>query len=242
MYQDVQQSALDRLLLQRQKAAAAREARQTVLPEAIDTAASYAAAGLPSGLAEAAYSGYGPGIQNQLGGAIEELYPDGVAMSPYGAEGAAAGALDAESLANIDADLQAAIGQGRDLHTTRMAIMTRLRMLEVPEPTLQQVYDYIGQQWTTLGGVGPEGAEEADVAASNAGAGVGAGIGGAIGGVAGTFVGHPVLGALAGSALGGYVGGQPRIGATLGEKALATPEFRNRLEEMLRRGGLGGQG
>jgi hypothetical protein len=103
----------------------------------------------------------GPGAQSKLGAFNSALYPDQGTSPIYTPEpGAGAQPLDAESLAGINQDVQAwatgAVkqpnGMPMGLHEATMAVITPLRIQGYDEATLDQVRQYIEQQWMTYGG------------------------------------------------------------------------------------------
>jgi hypothetical protein len=132
-----------------------------------------AAAGAPAGAATAltnAYSAINPGLggpaaQQRLGAFQSALYPDQGGTSPlYQAQpGEAAAPIDAESLAAIAQDVQAwasgavkqPSGLPMGLHEAVMTVITPLRIQGYDEAQLDQIRQYIEQQWQTYGGPTP---------------------------------------------------------------------------------------
>jgi hypothetical protein len=161
---------IDSILQGAQARVANRQAQMAPLTDAL---LQQAAAGAPVGAASAltnAYSAIHPGVagpqaQQRLGAFQSALYPEQGQASPLyqPAPGEAATPIDAESLAAIAQDVQAwasgavkqPSGLPMGLHEAVMTVITPLRIQGYDEAQLDQIRQYVEQQWQTYGGPTP---------------------------------------------------------------------------------------
>jgi hypothetical protein len=147
--------------------------RQAQMAPLTDALLQQAAAGAPAGAGTAltnAYTAINPGLggpkaQQTLGAFQSALYPEQGQASPLyqPVPGEAATPIDAESLAAIAQDVQAwasgavkqPSGLPMGLHEAVMTVITPLRIQGYDEAQLDQIRQYVEQQWQANGGPPP---------------------------------------------------------------------------------------